>query len=52
MPECKAQKIADAADIIVGATYGKVKLQDENWIEVSSGREVEYNFFKVTVEMR
>jgi len=33
-------------------TWGKVKLQDEKWVEVKSGTEVDYNFFKVTVEMK
>lgn len=32
-------------------TWGKVRLQDLEWIEVEKGREVDYNFFKVTVEM-
>ena len=32
-------------------TYGKVKLTDE-WIEVMDGQEKNYNFFKITVEMR
>jgi len=32
-------------------TWGKVRLQDEKWTEVD-GDEVNYNFFKVTVEMR
>jgi len=33
-------------------TWGKVKLQDEKWVEVPSGSEDDYNFFKVTVEMK
>lgn len=31
--------------------YGKVSLKDADWIEVKAGKESEYNFFKVTVEM-
>ena len=31
--------------------YGKVSLKDADWIEVKTGKESEYNFFKVTVEM-
>jgi len=33
-------------------TWGKEKLQDEQWSEVPSGSEADYNFFKVTVEMK
>lgn len=32
--------------------YGKVSLKDADWIEVKVGKENEYNFFKVTVEMK
>lgn len=32
--------------------FGKVKLNDENWIPIANGEEVSYNFFKVTVEMK
>ena len=32
--------------------YGKRALGDSDWIEVKSGKEGEYNFFKVTVEMK
>ncbi|MBO7166340.1 MAG: leucine-rich repeat domain-containing protein [Kiritimatiellae bacterium] len=32
--------------------YGKVSLKDTDWIEVKTGKEGEYNFFKVTVEMK
>jgi len=33
-------------------TWGKAKLHDEKWVEVAMGNEDDYNFFKVTVEMR
>jgi len=33
-------------------TWGKVKLYDEKWVEISAGYEDDYNFFKVTVEMK
>ena len=33
-------------------TWGKKSLLDTNWTEVPEGREAEYNFFRVTVEMR
>jgi len=33
-------------------TWGKVRLQDAEWSEVPSGHEGDYNFFKVTVEMK
>lgn len=33
-------------------TYGKVRLGDAGWTLVPEGREVDYNFFKVTVEMK
>ena len=33
-------------------TYGKVKLTDKEWTDVPDGEEANYNFFKVTVEMR
>ena len=33
-------------------TYGKVRLQDKQWVEVPVGHEKDYNFFKVSVEMR
>ena len=32
--------------------WGKTSLMDANWTEVPEGREAEYNFFKVSVEMR
>ena len=33
-------------------TWGKTSLMDTDWTEVQKGRETEYNFFKVSVEMR
>ena len=33
-------------------TWGKKSLLDTNWTEVQEGQEAEYNFFKVSVEMR
>ena len=33
-------------------TFGKVKLNDKDWIEIAEGEEDNYNFFKVTVEMK
>jgi len=33
-------------------TLGKVKLTDTDWTEVPVGHEADYNFFKVTVEMK
>lgn len=33
-------------------TFGKVKLNDKDWTEVAEGEEDDYNFFKVTVEMK
>ena len=33
-------------------TWGKTSLMDADWTEVQEGRESEYNFFKVSVEMR
>ena len=33
-------------------TYGKAKLNDNEWTEVAPGKETDYNFFKVTVEMQ
>ena len=32
-------------------TYGKVRLTDSDWTEITGSTE-NYNFFKVTVEMR
>ena len=32
--------------------WGKTSLMDTNWTEVQDGHEAEYNFFKVSVEMR
>ena len=32
--------------------WGKKSLMDEKWMEVQEGHEAEYNFFKVSVEMR
>jgi len=32
--------------------WGKKSLLDEKWVEVPEGHEADYNFFKVTVEMR
>ena len=33
-------------------TWGKKNLMDTSWTEVPEGREAEYNFFKVSVEMK
>ena len=33
-------------------TYGKVKLTDKDWSVVGEGEGGNFNFFKVTVEMR
>ena len=33
-------------------TWGKTSLMDTDWTEVQEGHEAEYNFFKVSVEMR
>lgn len=33
-------------------TYGKVRLGDDGWTLVPEGREADYNFFKVTVELK
>lgn len=33
-------------------TYGKAKLTDKEWTPIAEGEEENYNFFKVTVEMR
>ena len=33
-------------------TWGKTSLMDTDWTEVQDGHEAEYNFFKVSVEMR
>lgn len=33
-------------------TYGKVKLTDTDWTVIPEGEEENYNFFKVTVEMK
>ena len=33
-------------------TWGKTNLMDTDWTEVQEGHEAEYNFFKVSVEMR
>ena len=33
-------------------TRGKKSLLDAGWTEVEPGKEADYNFFKVTVEMR
>ncbi len=32
--------------------FGKVRLNDANWTEIAVGEEEDYNFFKVTVEMK
>lgn len=32
--------------------FGKVRLNDANWTEIAAGEEENYNFFKVTVEMK
>lgn len=33
-------------------TWGKMRLQDKDWTAVPAGSEGEYNFFKVSVEMK
>lgn len=33
-------------------TWGKKSLLDAGWTEVELGKEADYNFFKVTVEMK
>lgn len=45
LPEEQAQKRSYVI-------YGKVKLQDADWTVVVKGREADYNFFKVVVEMK
>lgn len=47
-------EFADAAEAAkrTYTTYGKVKLNDAKWVEVTDGEEANYNFFKVTVEMK
>ena len=47
-PELSA---AEAAKRTYGK-FGKVKLNDKNWVPIASGEESNYNFFKVTVEMK
>lgn len=32
--------------------FGKARLNDANWTEIADGEEANYNFFKVTVEMK
>ena len=32
--------------------FGKIRLQDTEWVEISGADAAKYNFFKVTVEMR
>ena len=32
--------------------FGKVRLQDKDWMPFADGEEENYNFFKVTVEMK
>ena len=32
--------------------FGKVRLNDADWVEIPEGKEGDYNFFKVTVEMK
>ena len=32
--------------------FGKARLNDANWTEIAAGEEENYNFFKVTVEMK
>ena len=46
-PELSAEEAAKRTYTI----YGKAKLQDEEW-SVVNGNESDYNFFKVTVEMK
>ena len=33
-------------------TYGKVKLTDADWVDIQEGEKGDYNFFRVTVEMK
>ena len=32
--------------------YGKVHISDDDWTLITDGNEGDYNFFKVTVEMK
>lgn len=32
--------------------WGKVSLTDADWTEIETGHEADYNFYKVSVEMR
>jgi len=43
---------ADETALRQYVTWGKVKLQDKEWVEVKLGDEGLYNFFKVSVEMK
>lgn len=42
----------DRKDLRKYTTLGKRQLQDVDWVEVPPGEEGNYNFFKVTVEMK
>ena len=44
---CEAEKAKRKYTI-----WGKIRLQDSDWVEVEMGHESDYNFFKVSVEMR
>lgn len=47
-PELNAEENANR----IYTKWGKSKLQDEAWIKIEDGHEGEYNFFKVSVEMK
>jgi len=47
-PELVAKEAAKR----VYTKYGKVQLQDEEWVKIPEGEEGKYNFFKVTVRMK
>lgn len=44
--------IASEADKRVYRKFGKVRLNDKDWTEIGDGEEDDYNFFKVSVEIK
>lgn len=43
---------ADEREKRIYRKFGKVRLNDQDWVQIQDGEEPDYNFFRVTVEMK
>ncbi|MBQ4440458.1 MAG: hypothetical protein II909_04920 [Kiritimatiellae bacterium] len=43
---------ADEREKRIYRKFGKVRLNDQDWVQIQDGEEPDYNFFRITVEMK